>query len=135
VDFFPSLEHAAWQLATKGIFEDDCDGLAYFSAANVEKFCDRPEDRYLVTLLINPFDVGLANAAHVVLFFRHQGYWRIISNQHLYPQRWDSFFEALKTNPYVGGRPVLWAAVQDLRFRTLWRGRPAESDSRPPYLR
>ena len=55
VDFFPSLGNAAWQLATKGRFSDDCDGLACFSAANISPFCDRPEDRYLVTMLINPF--------------------------------------------------------------------------------
>lgn len=134
VDFFPSLGYAAWQLFTKGEFRDDCDGLAFFSAANVEPFCDRPEDRYLVTVLINPFDVGLANAAHVMLFFKHEGQWRVISNHELYQQRWATFLDALTGNPYVAGRPVLWAAAQDLRFRNLWRGTPGENDRRPAFL-
>ena len=134
VDFFPSLGYMAWQLFTKGEFEDDCDGLAFFSAANVEPFCDRPEDRYLVTVLINPFDMGLANAAHVMLFFKHQGKWRVISNQVLFDQRWDTFLDALMGNPYVGGRPVLWTVIQDLRFRNLWKGKPGEDDSRPAFL-
>ncbi|MCB0254119.1 MAG: hypothetical protein KDI55_10335 [Anaerolineae bacterium] len=134
VDFFPSLGYAAFQLFSKGVFEDDCDGLAVFSAANVEPFCDRPEDRYLVTVLINPYDMGLANAAHVMLFFKHEGMWRIISNQLLFEQQWQTFLEALTGNPYVGGRPVLWAAVQDLQYRNLWRGRPQQGDSRPAFL-
>ena len=135
IDFFPSLGYMAWQLFTKGEFEDDCDGLAFFSAAHVEPFCDRPEDRYLVTVLINPYEMGLANAAHVMLFFKREGKWRIISNQLLYEQRWETFLEALTGNPYVGGRPVLWTVIHDLRFRNLWKGKPGEDDGRPAFLR
>jgi hypothetical protein len=78
VDSFPSLGNAAFQLLNTGKFRDDCDGLAYFSAANVEPFCDRPEDRYLVTELLNPFEAGWADAAHVMLFLRQGGQWRVI---------------------------------------------------------
>lgn len=134
VDSFPSLGNAAYQLLAKGKFEDDCDGLACFSAANVEPFCDRPEDRYLVTVLINPFDVGWANAAHVMLFFKQGGKWRVISNKDLYAPVWDTFLDALQHNAYVAGRPVYLAVVQSPQFETLWWGKPGPEDSRPAAL-
>ena len=135
-DSFPSLGNAAYQLLSKGKFEDDCDGLAYFSAANVEPFCDRPEDRYLVTLLLNPFDAGIgwANAAHVMLFFKQGGQWRVISNQYLEAPAWDTFLDALQHNSYVGGRPIYLIVVQSPQFKTLWRGKPGPEDSRPAAL-
>lgn len=133
-DFFPSLGHAAFQLLSTGKFRDDCDGLACFSAANVEPFCDDPEDRYLVTVLINPFEVGWVNAAHVMLFFKHGGKWRVISNHELYRGAWDTFLDALQQNDYVAGRPVYLAVVQDHNLKTLWWGKPGPGDGRPPRL-
>lgn len=134
VDSFPSLGNAAFQLLSTGKFRDDCDGLAYFSAANVEPFCDRPEDRYLVTVLLNPFDIGWADAAHVMLFFKREGKWRVISNQVLYAPVWDTFLDALQHNAYVGGRPVYLTVVQSPQFKTLWWGKPGPQDSRPAAL-
>jgi hypothetical protein len=134
VDSFPSLGNAAFQLLSTGKFRDDCDGLAYFSAANVEPFCDRPEDRYLVTVLLNPFDIGWADAAHVMLFFKREGKWRVISNQVLYAPAWDTFLDALQHNDYVAGRPVYLAVVQTSQFKTVWWGKPGPEDSRPPAL-
>lgn len=137
IDSFPSLGNAAFQLLSTGKFQDDCDGLAYFSAANVEPFCDRPEERYLVTVLLNPFDrdIGWANAAHVMLFFKQGGQWRVISNQYLYAPAWDTLLDALQHNDYVGGRPIYLAVIQDAKFRTLWWGKPTLEDSRPAALR
>ena len=134
VDSFPSQGNAAFQLLSTGKFTDDCDGLAYFSAANIEPFCDRPEDRYLVTVLINPFDIGWADSAHVMLFFKREGKWRVISNQLLYAPAWDSFLDALQGNAYVAGRPVYLAVVQTAQFKTLWWGKPGPQDSRPAAL-
>lgn len=134
VDSFPSLGNAAYQLLSKGKFQDDCDGLAYFSAANIEPFCDRPEDRYLVTVLLNPFDIGWADSAHVMLFFKQAGKWRVISNQLLYAPAWDSFLDALQGNDYVAGRPVYLAVVQTSQFKTVWWGKPGPEDGRPLVL-
>lgn len=134
IDSFPSLGNAAFQLLSTGKFTDDCDGLAYFSAANIEPFCDRPEDRYLVTVLLNPFDIGWADSAHVMLFFKREGKWRIISNQYLYEPTWDTFLDALQDNPYVASRKIYLAVVQNVRFKTLWWGRPGPEDSRPAAL-
>lgn len=134
IDSFPSLGNAAYQLLHKGKFQDDCDGLACFSAANIEPFCDRPEDRYLVTVLINPFDVGWANAAHVMLFFKQGGKWRVISNQLLYAPAWETFLDAVQHNDYVGGRPVYLAVVQSVQYKTLWWGKPGPADGRPVEL-
>ena len=134
VDSFPSLGNAAYQLLSTGKFRDDCDGLACFSAANIEPFCDRPEDRYLVTVLLNPFDIGWADAAHVMLFFKQAGKWRVISNQLLYVPAWDTFLDALQHNTYVAGRPVYLTVVQTPQFKTLWWGKPGPEDSRPAAL-
>ncbi len=134
IDSFPSLGHAAFQLLSTGKFRDDCDGLAYFSAANVEPFCDRPEDRYLVTVLLNPFEIGWADSAHVMLFFKREGKWRVISNQYLYAPVWDTFLDALQDNAYVAGRRIYLAVVQDVKFKTLWWGKPGPGDKRPAAL-
>ncbi len=134
IDSFPSLGHAAYQLLATGKFRDDCDGLAYFSAANVEPFCDHPGERYLVTVLLNPFDIGWADSAHVMLFFKQGGKWRIISNQYLYAPAWDTFIDALQRNEYVAGRTIYLAVVQDVNFKTLWWGKPGLADKRPAAL-
>ena len=134
IDSFPSLGHAAYQLLATGKFRDDCDGLAYFSAANVEPFCDRPEDRYLVTVLLNPFEIGWADSAHVMLFFKREGKWRVISNQYLYAPAWDTFLDALQDNAYVAGRQIYLAVVQNMQFKTLWWGKPGPADKRPAAL-
>ena len=42
--------------------------------------------------------------------------------------------KAVQHNPYVGGRPVLWSAVQEVTYKTLWRGKPGSNDGRPPEL-
>jgi hypothetical protein len=135
LDFSPSLGHAAWQLIRTGQFMDDCDGLAYLSSSLVEPFCDLSDERYLITVLIDPWDVGWANAAHVMLFFRQAGEWRIVSNHVLYQPAWETLWEALQDNPYVGGRPIFLAVIQDANWRTLWWGRPGPDDGRPAALR
>jgi len=123
-DTFPSLEHIEWQLQTRGRFEDDCDGLAYFSANNVLPFCDDPADCYVVSVVINPFEVGLLYAAHVLCIFKSGGTWRVISNDKLYPQRWSSFEEALQQNPYCSGHQLLHVEIRDHRLRYLRSWRP-----------
>jgi len=122
-DTFPSLGHIEWQLQTRGRFEDDCDGLAYFSANCVLPFCDDPADCYVVTVVIDPFEVGLLYAAHVLCIFRSGGFWRVISNDELYPQRWDSFEEALQQNGYCQGHRLLLVEIRDrhLRYLRSWR--------------
>lgn len=123
LDTFPTLEHIEWQLQTRGRFEDDCDGLAYFSAHNVLPFCDDHADCYVVTVVINPFEVGLLYAAHVLCFFRSDGSWRVISNDELYPQRWSSFEEALRQNSYCRGHQLLHVEIRDkdLHYLRSWR--------------
>lgn len=122
-DTFPSLEHIEWQLQTRGRFEDDCDGLAYFSAQNVLPFCDNPADCHVVTVIINPFEVGVMYAAHVLCIFRSGGFWRVISNDELYPQRWDSFEQALQENGYCRGHALLHVEIRDahLRYQRSWK--------------
>jgi len=121
-DTFPSLEHIEWQLETRGRFEDDCDGLAYFSANNVLPFCDDPAECFVVTVIINPFEVGLLYAAHVMCIFKSEGAWRVISNDELLAQRWSTFEEALEQNPYCRGHRLLHVEVRDhnLRYLRSW---------------
>lgn len=122
-DTLPSLEYIEWQLQTQGLFEDDCDGLAYFSAQNVLPFCDAPSDCYVVTIVINPFEVGLLYAAHVLCIFKSGGFWRVTSNDELYPQRWSSLEEALQENAYCRGHQLLHVEIRDRDLRHLlsWR--------------
>ena len=122
-DTFPSLEHIEWQLQTKGLFEDDCDGLAFFSAQNLLPFYNDPADGYVVTIIINPFQVGVQYAAHVLCIFRSSGFWRVISNDELYPQRWSSFEDALQENGYCRGHPLLHVEIRDrnLRYLRSWK--------------
>ena len=87
-----------------------------------------------MTVLLNPFDIGWADSAHVMLFFKRDGKWRIISNQYLYEPTWDTFLDALQDNPYVASRKIYLAVVQNVRFKTLWWGRPGPEDSRPAAL-
>ena len=87
-----------------------------------------------MTVLLNPFDIGWADAAHVMLFFKQAGTWRVISNQVLYAPAWDSFLDALQHNAYVAGRPIYLAVVQNVQFKTLWRGKPGPEDKRPAAL-
>jgi len=135
LDTFPSLEHIAWQLKTSGRFADDCDGLAYFSAHNVLPFCDDPNDCYVASVVLNPFAVGWLYTAHALCIFRSGGHWRVISNDYLYPQRWNSFEEALQENDYCLGWPMLYAEIRDakLHYQRAWRppaGQPTQVSQR-----
>jgi hypothetical protein len=122
-DTFPSRENIAWQLKTHGYFADDCDGLAYFSAQNVLPFCDGPAVCYVVSVILNPFEVGLVYTAHALCILQSGGVWRVISNNRLYPQQWPSFEEALQENDYCQGHPLLYAEIRDanLHYRRAWR--------------
>jgi hypothetical protein len=126
LDVFPSLGHLEWQLAHRSKVQDDCDGLACFSAANLSQFCARPEDVYVVTVVLNPFsfpEKGLLYAAHVLCIFRCRDEWRVISNQYLDPGRWPTFAEAVVDNSYARGRPILYCEVRDRDLRFLVGGK------------
>jgi hypothetical protein len=116
IDVFPTRETLAAQFRAKGYVEDDCDGLAYFSAQNVIPFADDPNKITIVTVVLDPYTFSrqpLLYAAHVILLFPHEGAWRVISNNVLYPDAYDSFAEAVQHNPYCRGHPVLWAEARD----------------------
>ncbi|MBM3135826.1 MAG: hypothetical protein FJZ89_11220 [Chloroflexi bacterium] len=124
-DTFPSREHIAWQLRTQGRFADDCDGLAYFSAQNVLPFCTDPAICYVVSVILNPFEVGLESSAHALCIFQSGGVWRVISNDALYAAQWPSFEAALQDNDYCQGHPLLYAEIRDANLRYLRSWRPA----------
>ena len=116
VDAFPTRETIAAQFRDKGYFEEDCDGLAYFSGQNVIRFADDANKITIVTVVLDPYTFErkpLLYAAHVLLLFPHRGVWRVISNETLYPDAYDSFAEAVQNNPYCRGHPVLWAEARD----------------------
>ncbi len=116
IDVFPSRETIAAQFKTKGVFEDDCDGLAYFSGQNLIQFADDPNKITLVTVVLDPYtfkEKPLLYAAHVIVAFPYRGKWRVISNDALYPDEFDSFAEAVQLNPYCRDHPVLWAEARD----------------------
>ncbi|MCD6289372.1 MAG: hypothetical protein J7M34_02630 [Anaerolineae bacterium] len=125
LDTFPSLAHLQWQLDHYDKVQDDCDGLAYFSAANIARLADRPEDVYVVSLVLDPFEFsekGLLYAAHVICVFRHEGMWRVISNQYVEPGRWSSFAQAVVENSYTRGHRLLFCEARDRNLRFVANG-------------
>lgn len=124
-DTFYNREIVAERYRKKGIFEKDCDGLALFSAYNLELLLRDPRHIYLVTVILDPFSFSksrLLHAAHVLCVFRHEGAWRVISNDTLYPEHFESFAEAVQYNPYCANHPVLWFEVRDTALRRLHMG-------------
>ncbi len=116
IDAFPTKETIAAQFRDKGIFEEDCDGLAYFSAQNLVSFADDPNRITVVTVVLDPFSFkrqALLYAAHVIVIFPYEGKWRVISNDTLYPDEFEHFAEAIQFNPYCHDHPVLWTEVRD----------------------
>lgn len=116
IDAFPTRQTIAAQFKEKGVFEEDCDGLAYFSAQNLPQFVDDPNKITIVTVILDPYTFdkhALLYAAHVLLVFQYQGKWRAISNDTLYSETFDSFAEAIQFNPYCKNHPVLWVEVRD----------------------
>ncbi len=118
-DVYPSLGHLFWQLETRGKVTDDCDGLAYFAAATVKSYCDPATEPYVVSVTLNPFEVGLQLAVHAVCFFRHEGRWRCISNGWLEPGAWTTFADAIRHNSYCEGRQVVGWEVRDADLRRV----------------
>ncbi|NPA91915.1 MAG: hypothetical protein GXO55_10825 [Chloroflexi bacterium] len=119
IDIVASLEHAQWQWAHKGIFEDDCDGLAFVAAHYLADFAD-DHQCHVVTLLLNPFEYptlweGLQLGAHVLCLFQHQGRWHVLSNTEIFDETWSTFEEALYQNPYSAGHTILWYRVDTVR--------------------
>lgn len=119
LDVFPDLRHLAWQLKRRGIVEDDCDGLAYYSAAVVRQFVDDLKDVYIVSVVLNPRFVPLQQAAHVLCIFRVAGKWRVISNNQLYPRRYATFASALTENPYCRGKEIKFVEIRDAQLRRV----------------
>ena len=116
IDVFPTRETIAAQFKEKGYFEEDCDGLAYFSGQNLIQFVEDPNKINIVTVVLDPFtfkENPLLYSAHVILVFQYRGKWRVISNDTLYAGEFDSFAEAIQFNPYCRNHPVLWAEVRD----------------------
>lgn len=125
LDYFPSLDTIAAQFRDKGKFEDDCDGLALFSAQNVRQFADDPDAVYIVTLIMDPFSFdgkALERAAHVICVFRREGVWRVVSNTDVFDERFPSLAAAVQKNSYCIIHPVLWAEVRNTRLRRLASG-------------
>jgi len=118
-DTFPSLANMIWQLENKGFAEDDCDGLAYFSAMMVKPFADSDKDIYIVTIVLSPRRMPLNQAAHVVCIFRSGGAWRVISNAEIYPRKYATFAEAVAENPYTRGQDVKLVEVRDIKLRRV----------------
>ncbi len=124
VDIFPSLEHAQWCLEERGLFQEDCDGLAYVGGYCVARV-PGIQDVYLVTLAFDPFSYlpgrtlkeRLLNIAHVITVFRQGDRWGVLSNQDVYLPRWNSFAEAVTQNPACEGRRILWYEVRDLSLQ------------------
>ncbi len=116
IDVFPTRETIAAQFRAKGYFEEDCDGLAYFSAQNLMQFVADPHKINIVTVVMDPFTFKknpLLYSAHVIVLFHYRSEWRVISNDALYPEGFDSFAEAVQFNPYCRNHPVLWTEVRD----------------------
>ena len=83
---------------TGTVQEEDCDGLAYFSAQNLPQFVADPSQIFIVTVVLDPFTFAkdrLLYSAHVICVFRHEGFWRVISNDTLYRDRFDTFAQAM----------------------------------------
>ncbi len=116
IDVFPSRETIAAQFREKGYFEEDCDGLAYFSGQNLIQFVEDPNKINIVTIVLDPFTFKknpLLYSAHVIVVCQYHGKWRVISNDTLYADEFDSFAEAVQFNPYCRDHPVLWTEVRD----------------------
>ncbi len=119
-DIFASLEHALWCFEEKGIFEEDCDGLAYVAMHMVQRVPGVSES-YLVTLAFDPFDPlpvstltsRLQNLAHVICVYRQASRWGVISNTDVFLPQWESFAAAVTRNPHCRGRNILWYEVRD----------------------
>jgi hypothetical protein len=119
LDIFPSLGHMAWQLERNGTAADDCDGLAYFSAAVVGQFADRPDGVYVVSMVLDPRHLPVVMAAHVICVFHAGGAWRVISNSELFPRSYPTFDEAVRDNPYARGHEIMHLEVRDARLRRV----------------
>ena len=119
LDLYPSLGYLFWQLKNKDVVEDDCDGLSYFSAACVAPFCDSPDDRYLVDLVLDPFQIELTRSAHNICVFRRHGRWRVISNGMLEAGEWDTFDQAVRQNSYARDYTVLWWEARDINLKRV----------------
>ncbi|RME85444.1 MAG: hypothetical protein D6775_02795 [Caldilineae bacterium] len=133
LDIFPDRGIIAAAMRDKGVFEDDCDGLAYFSAQNLLDLLPDPSHIYIVTLVLDPYtfeEKALFYAAHVICVFRHEEVWRVISNDTLYPNRFATFAEAVRDNPYCAAHPVLWLEVRTPDLKRVFAGRNPE-DFRP----
>lgn len=124
-DTFYNREIIAEHYRKKGVFEKDCDGLALFSAYNLEYLLPAPSQIYLVTVILDPFsfqEAPLFHAAHVLCVFYLGGTWRVISNDTLFPDCFESFAEAVQYNSYCADHPVLWFEVRDTDLRRLHMG-------------
>ena len=115
LDMFPTLRQAELQLSRRACVQDDCDGLAYVAANQLHSQRDTAEEVYVVTIITDPISWeqdALAMAAHVICVFRHQGQWRIVSNETLFAETWADLEAALIDNPYTRGHPVLFYEVR-----------------------
>lgn len=115
LDTFPTLRQAELQLSRMACVADDCDGLAYVAANQLRPLLAASDELYVVTIITDPFSWeqdALAMAAHVICVFRHQGQWRIVSNETLFPETWADFESAVLDNPYTRGHPVLFYEVR-----------------------
>jgi hypothetical protein len=113
LDYFPSAENIEWQLNHgDGVFRDDCDGLAYYTALAVGPFCASPAENYIVTVVYDPSEVPVQGSAHVLHLFRHDGSWRVFSNARLESKGWDTPCEALYDNSYYHG----WCRGAELQY-------------------
>ena len=121
LDTFPTLRQAELQLSRAACVEDDCDGLAFVAANQLQAQLPASQEVYVVTIITDPFSwdqQALLMAAHVICVFRHEGLWRIVSNETLYSETWTDFETAVMDNPYTRGHPVLFYEVRtpDLKF-------------------
>ncbi len=121
-DIFPTRETIAAQYVRHGVFEEDCDGLAYFSAQNLDSLADDPAKILIITVILDPFSFkerALFFAAHVFLIFPYQGQWRVISNETLYEEHYPTIAEAIQRNPYCASHPILWIEARNRHLRHL----------------
>ncbi len=121
-DIFPTRETIAAQYVRHGVFEEDCDGLAYFSAQNLVSLADDPAKILIITVILDPFSFkerALFFAAHVLLLFPYQGRWRVISNDILYDDAFPTLADAIQWNPYCESHPILWAEARNRHLQYL----------------
>ncbi len=121
-DIFPTRETIAAQFLRNGFFAEDCDGLAYFSGQNLVSIVDDPARITIITVILDPFSFrerALFFAAHVILVFPYQGHWRVISNETLYEERYQTLAEAIQWNPYCASHPILWVEARDRHLHHL----------------